>query len=181
MLIKKHNNCLIDFLKGSAPNSQGIYIYDMWNWDYLILERKHNYIQWLFPLKERSNYYWFAPVINDFNITHINNNKLIKDNMIRSLKVMLDFYGYEIGTKETISIYISDHFYERSRFWISKNNHNYLRITRIIKSLCLANLNVYALAFNSILQKLKDSEFNDLVGTKTFEYWSMALINSIKG
>ena len=47
-------NSIILFYLGLAPDQQGRKINEIWQWDYPKLEYTHDYIQWLFPLKEKT-------------------------------------------------------------------------------------------------------------------------------
>jgi hypothetical protein len=47
------------------PDSSGRTLEDIWLWDYQKLEYTHDYIQWLFPLKEKSRFNRNAPILND--------------------------------------------------------------------------------------------------------------------
>ena len=58
---------------------------------------------------------------------------MLRTRVLKSLDRMLDFYGFE-RNGETIAA--SSKFKERSG-WIYPNNHNYLRISRILESLLL--------------------------------------------
>lgn len=59
------SNPILDFYLGQQPNSQGRAIEDIWSWDYQKLEAIHDYIQWLFPLTEKSYFNTSTPTLND--------------------------------------------------------------------------------------------------------------------
>jgi len=46
---------------GIGTDHRGRYIQDIWNFDLETLEKEHDYIQWLSPLKEGSKYNKNAP------------------------------------------------------------------------------------------------------------------------
>lgn len=51
------------FYLGKEADSQGRTIEEIWEWDHEDLEDTHDYIQWLFPLQERSAFNPDAPVL----------------------------------------------------------------------------------------------------------------------
>ena len=57
-------------------------------------------------------------------------------------------------------------FYEGSPHWITPGNHNYLRITRILKCLKLLGLDAEAAAFFEYLAGLRPR-----VPARSFDFW----------
>ncbi|MGK7944758.1 MAG: opioid growth factor receptor-related protein, partial [Microcystaceae cyanobacterium] len=50
------NSNLINFYLGNTVDHRGRKIEDIWQWNDHQLESVHDYIQWLFPLKEKSGF-----------------------------------------------------------------------------------------------------------------------------
>ena len=98
------------------------------NW--LWLELTHNYIQWLFPLRESSSFAYSISLTDDM-VEYIKQSPEILHNIKQAFFMMLEFYGfhYNENTKE-IEIIASP--LEMKTKWMSPYNHNYLRITRIL-------------------------------------------------
>lgn len=170
---------ILAFYLGQSPDSEGRILEDIWSWNYQKLEDVHNYIQWLFPLKEKSRFNWNAPVLNEEVIEAFRINETLKVNLIRSFKVMLKFYGFLCNEDNNgeIEISKSDEYKERKRCWIQLHNHNYLRITRILTSLSILGLDNYAQAFFQCLKEIY-SEENQVIGNETFAYWKGAVEDS---
>jgi hypothetical protein len=84
---------IIPFSLGEACDSQGRRIEAIWNWDLEALGCTHNYIQWLFPLSESSNFNPEAPIVNEKVIQAFHRDSRLRHNLLRSLVVMLRFYG----------------------------------------------------------------------------------------
>jgi len=82
------------------------------------LESCHDYIQWVFPLTEASRYNLDAPILTDADIQVLQADQLAQRRLWRAFAKMLDFYCVH-------------------KHWRLKNDHNLLRITRILKSLRL--------------------------------------------
>ena len=79
-------------------------------------------------------------------------NKLAKENIVKSSKWFLLFLA-------------------RNSHWKRKHDHNYLRITRIIKSLRLLVSDDEADLFYESLIKLIDETHKSKINLKTLSYW----------
>ena len=172
---------IIDFYNGSGTDHKGrswaeiVSQTDEW------LEKTHDYIQILFPLEEPSKYNVHAPVLTNEDILAFQEkDSLLGKRLKTSFFVMMMFYGFELYSGGTFSKYeikfIKDRgsFKERSKVWISRDNHNYMRITRILRSLCLLGLRPYAEAFMECLLDLK-KEFDFDIPNTTVEFWMEAI------
>jgi len=95
------------------------------------------------------------------------------DQLIKSLEVMLAFYGFTRGKSGDIQI--GANFSEKAKNWLNLGNHNYRRITRILKSLSLHGLNADAKGFFQALQKVYDKHA-DQIGEEAFGKWTKAKI-----
>jgi hypothetical protein len=167
---------ILDFYQGQSPDLSGRMIENIWSWDYQRLEYTHDYIQWLFPLKEKSQFNRSAPVLNDKVIQAFRSDAQLRLRLKKSLEVMLGFYGlecHELGNTD-IEIAKSDEYLERKQEWIEAGNHNYLRITRILTSLRLLGLENYARAFFQCLNQIYSEESKN-IGSKTYAYWKSAV------
>ncbi len=65
---------IIHFLLLKEPDAKGRMLSDLWNKRDLFLEFSHDYIQWMFPLNERSKHHTKAPVLDDEDIQFIQNH-----------------------------------------------------------------------------------------------------------
>ena len=160
---------LKNFLLDAVQNYKHIYLHDIWNFDFEQLENKHDYIQWMFPNKRRSKINIFCPTLKEDTI--INNNE-IKNNIKNSFLVMLNFYGLKYANDIIVK---SDDYDNRLSKWCTKNNHNFLRITRILNCLILFGLKKEANDFLKILTQIY-KENNDVISQASYEYWK----NTIK-
>src|ERR1700724_2057723 len=59
-----NNIQIIGFYSGTEPDHRGRYVHEIQAWPDDQLEAIHDYIQWLFPLPERSGFNVAAPVLN---------------------------------------------------------------------------------------------------------------------
>ena len=166
---------ILAFYQGRSPDSSARVLEDLWLWDYQKLEYTHDYIQWLFPLKEKSRFNRNAPILNDEVIQSFNTDEQLRLRLRKSLEVMLQFYGlqYNKFDDKGIEITKSDNYPERKLNWIEEGNHNYLRLTRILTSLRLLGLEYYAQALFKSLNQIYLEE-SKKIGSKTYAYWKSA-------
>ncbi|XP_053292541.1 opioid growth factor receptor-like protein 1 [Pleuronectes platessa] len=113
----------------------GIYIEEIlskWRGDYDKLEHNHTYIQWLFPLREQGlNFY--AHELTQDEIKEFQSTREAKRRFLAAYSLMLDFYGVKLLDKSG-NVARAPKWQERFQH-LNESQHNYLRITRILKSL----------------------------------------------
>ncbi|MGB9179055.1 MAG: opioid growth factor receptor-related protein, partial [Pyrinomonadaceae bacterium] len=99
----------------------------------------------------------------------------LKARLIRSLGVMLKFYGFKLTETEVIGVKIikSDEYQDRKPNWLSIGNHNFLRLTRILTSLRTLGLENYAQALFICLDQVYVEE-KSIIGVETYSYWKNA-------
>jgi hypothetical protein len=115
-----------------------------------LLEYHHGYIQWLFPLSEEPGLNDEAYTLSPTEIQIFRKSTEIQKKILESLQMMLDFFGMEL--KEDGSIERHKYYLERYKHLNKRtNDHNFMRMTRIIKCLCLCGLEKYAVEFVKIL------------------------------
>uniref|UniRef100_A0A4W6F029 Opioid growth factor receptor like 1 n=1 Tax=Lates calcarifer TaxID=8187 RepID=A0A4W6F029_LATCA len=113
----------------------GVYIEEIlskWRGDYDKLEHNHTYIQWLFPLREQGlNFY--AHELTQEEIKEFQSTREAKRRFLAAYSLMLDFYGIKLLDKSG-NVARAPNWQERFQH-LNESQHNYLRITRILKSL----------------------------------------------
>ncbi|WP_413171350.1 alpha/beta fold hydrolase [Anabaena azotica] len=170
------DSTIIQFYSGKSAYVRGRMLQDIWQQNYEWLEKTHDYIQWLFPLTERSRFNPNAPILTDDDIQSFHNREDLKRNLVTSLKLMLGFYGLSCQESKdgAIKIKIDQSFAERKKVWVHWGNHNHLRITRILRSLHLLGLEIYAQAFFRCLEEIYNLEKGEITKL-TFSHWQDAL------
>ena len=172
---------LTDFYSGVGPDCEGRMLEEILQWGPKRLEFSHDYIQWLFALKEPSNFNPDAPLLTDEDIALWRANPLMQENLIRSFRVYLDFLGLQAGNdknpadQDAFTVEKAPHFEEECRGLFTRANHNWLRITRVItclKTIGAPMLVAAADAFFECLRKLHEEE--GLVSENSFNYWQNA-------
>lgn len=130
-------------------------ISDILGWTDRQLEDGHNYIQYLFPNREKSGFNPNAPLIDDSLVRAFHSADLgpqLKASLLRNFDRMLEFYGFQRLGDGTIQ---KSADFDSKRQWLSwGGQHNFLRITRILASLAELGLQEHALAFHGALTNL---------------------------
>lgn len=162
------------FYYGLEPNDYSVTLHQILNWDDEQLEADHNYIQWLFPLENPSGPNPTAPVLDQATIQTFRNNSLLKNQLLNAFRRMLAFYGLQMD-EMTRAITRAPNFNVRAAVWLSPDNHNFLRITRIIHSLSILGLPEYGRAFLTIMEEIASNEGSAAVGNVNLQYWRGAI------
>ncbi|XP_075454178.1 opioid growth factor receptor-like protein 1 isoform X2 [Ascaphus truei] len=128
--------CNLRFYMNKIPfKPDGVYIEEIlnkWKGDYDKLEHNHTYIQWLFPLREQGlNFY--AKELTSYEIEEFKKTKEAMKRFLLAYKIMLAFFGLQL-TDKSRKISRAANWQERFQH-LNESQHNYLRITRILKSL----------------------------------------------
>lgn len=109
-------------------------LHNKWNKKYGILEKSHGYIQWLFPIHE-PGMNWSSQVLQQQEKKIMQTEPEIRQRILKSYEMMLDFYGFELVNAENGTIQRSPdkaHWQNQFRNLVS-HGHNNLRISRILK------------------------------------------------
>ncbi len=163
---------LLAFYRGEGRDSEGRRLEEIWTWDDNDLEMVHDFIQWLFPLPERSHYNPDAPLLTEQDIRAFRGDPALPARLRRSLERMLRFLGLVLTDDGTVSE--GDNFAARVPEVWAHFNHNWLRITRVLRSLTLLGLEDLARAFYHRLDALYRSR-RFPIPADTFRYWSEAV------
>jgi Opioid growth factor receptor (OGFr) conserved region len=174
--MKETKNTIVIYYSGQAPDDEGRYLAEIQAWPDDRLEACHDFIQWMFPLRERSGVNSGAPTLDDATINEFRSRPELQKRLRSSFIRMLSFYGFEIQSAP-LRVTRAPDFQERAKNWLSPWNHNHLRITRILKSMTLLGLEEEARAFFECLSCVYRAQGggNASVSAETFLYWQSAL------
>lgn len=141
-------------------------------------ERKHDYIQWLFPTKFKNNINGFLDPLTDADIAQFKTRPILRKNVLRAFDFMLDFYGFaRIVTEDAVAIEKTRDFQTKAKNWMSYKNHNYMRILRILLCLKVLGFDAEARAFISTLQEVCNDHTSE-IGSAVLKVWQKAESNS---
>ncbi|WP_199197366.1 opioid growth factor receptor-related protein [Chroococcidiopsis sp. CCALA 051] len=127
-------------------------------------------------MPERSSFNSNAPIVDYEVIQAFHANTRLRQNLLRSFTVMLGFYGLQ-GDSDNNGQFVvtrSEEYPIRKKEWICPLDHNYLRITRILKCLMALGLESYAQSFCRCLEQIYREE-SRYIGGETFQYWTNAV------
>jgi hypothetical protein len=143
-------------------------------WDDARLEMVHDYIQWIFPLLERSGANPWAPVLDAATIAAIRNDAEMQGRLRAGFQRMLAFYGFAL---EGDAVVQGPRFGAASRNWLHAGNHNHLRLTRMLRSLRVLGLEREAAALWEALRALYERDSaagRRTITPETFAFWRKA-------
>ena len=166
---------LVAFYADAGRDGRGRTLHDVWQLGLEELELSHDYIQWLFPLLEPSRAQPQSPVLTAGAVDVLRRSPIVHERLVRSARVMARFYGFSVEQAGAAWVVApSAEFASRARVWLTPGNHNYLRQTRILKSLTLLGLRPLAAAWLDCLSAVSQAH-PSLVGRGTLEYWRAAV------
>ena len=127
------------------------------------LEYNHDYIQYLFPLPERSPVNPTAWTINRETFDAFRARVDLRNELRKSLALMASFYGFDVISEEKydgklrIRPCLDDsafNIHRRAGNWVKPFDHNHLRISRIIRCLRVLGLEEDARAFYDAIKEM---------------------------
>jgi len=171
---------IIGFYQGVVRNQEGYSINDILKFSDEKLEDNHCYIQWIFPLPERSKAVPGSPFLRQADINEFNDSGVLQSKMIELFYRVAGFYGLGVQIDPeteamTIKVMPSDGLFEKKTAnWLTPHNHNFLRISRIIRSLKLAGLEQWAQGFYKCMCEIYENN-KTTIGPVTKQFWDKAI------
>jgi hypothetical protein len=163
---------LVAFYRGQMTDTQGRSLNEVWAWDDDSLEAVHDFIQWLFPLPEPSRFNRDAPLLAAADIATFRGDENLRANLRTSFERILTFLGLALGPDGAVEE--APNFAARAADVWSAPNHNWLRVTRILRSLTLLGLGHEAQALHGWLETAyRGRRFP--IDEVTFGYWGRAI------
>ena len=153
---------LIRFFKNEETDSKWRYHQDILQFTNEQIEYNHDFIQWIFPTIEKSQFHPDSPTIDKRFKERFQKDELAKYNYCKSCQLYLNYIGFhcENGNIQCIK---SGRIYELPY-------HNQLRITRMLNSLnqvgnnpCSANV------YQALMKEIRSD--SDGIDERTLEYW----------
>ena len=120
--------------------------------DFDWLERKHDYVQWLFPNYFKSRFNKSSKELKFKEAQIFRTDKEIVQNFVNSYKMMLGFYGMEMYDNDTGALTRAENYKERYSQALIAKQHNHLRIWRILASLNINGFRRYAIELVKFLE-----------------------------
>jgi hypothetical protein len=122
-----------------------------------------------------------APVLSNGDIARFQSDESLRTRLVQSFELLLRFFGIELadaGDVASANVRKAHNFDERRQVWLHDGNHNFLRISRILRSLTLLGCAGYASAFIECLEVIY-SEMPEAIGDTTNGYWRRAVTGKV--
>ncbi len=166
---------LVRFYLGMVGDSSGRFLAEIREWNYDRLEYTHDYVQWLFPTRSRSQFNSSAPTLDEEQIRDFRYSERLQAELHASFRQMLDFYGFCLREGEgQMTIERSPGWKARFENWMTPENHNFLRITRIMTSLRTLGLATQVRALLTALELVYEKHPN-VIGDRAIGFWRSAV------
>lgn len=172
VIVTKNIN-VIEFYRGKPTKHEGLTYESAINFTDDKLEVHHSYIQWLFPLEVPSNFNPFAPLLTNEQKELFKSDNDLKNKLIVAFERMLKFYSFKFDSDRIIPV---KRITPETVHWFHFGDHNYLRISRILRCLNLCGETVRASLFLEALTKLY-LEFPGYISSNNMKYWQEAIID----
>lgn len=156
------NQLLFEFYSGTGVNIKHCSFQELIDLSDNFLEKSHDVVQWLFPLDEPSMHNDKAPLLDNETIEKMANSPECMANLKLAGERFLKFFDYPVSNQT------------EKPAWVRPGNHNYLRITRIIKCYKLFGMDEMAETFFNFGMDLY-VKYQDHVGEVSVEYWEKAI------
>ena len=117
-----------------------------------------------------------APILTTDTIRAFRADEQLRQRLLRSLTLMLGFYGLELTTGPGGRPHVVQgaDFATRGRAWLRVGDHNHLRLTRILISLRLLGLEAHNRALFACLEDIV-AQHPHAVSSTTLAYWRKAV------
>eukprot|EP00419_Tripos_fusus_P016342 CAMPEP_0172739188 /NCGR_PEP_ID=MMETSP1074-20121228/122011_1 /TAXON_ID=2916 /ORGANISM="Ceratium fusus, Strain PA161109" /LENGTH=196 /DNA_ID=CAMNT_0013568997 /DNA_START=21 /DNA_END=608 /DNA_ORIENTATION=- len=157
---------LLPFFQGTGTDSEGRKLKDLRSMGYDDMEMIHDYIQWMFPTDEASQFNWDAPLLGPELQRTFSSDPDLQQEIRLNLGRFCEFLGLELriagpvddGASHT-EVVMAAHFKDRvPDCWrpMFGGNHNWLRISRVLQCLGLCSMFEEQAAFYKCLETLHE-------------------------
>jgi hypothetical protein len=128
---------------------------DLWSLDDDQMEHSHDVIQWMFPSDVPSTHHSHAPVLTDEQVYTMWRDPIIRDSIKSSASRYVQFLMATLPN------------------WLHVMDHNYLRITRVLRCLWIMRMGDEFLRWRDMCDKMYQG-FPERIPEKTYHYWMNA-------
>jgi Opioid growth factor receptor (OGFr) conserved region len=163
---------LVHFYRGEGTDAEGRRLQELWGWSDEDLEEVHDFVQWLFPLPEPSRYNPDAPLLTDEDVAAFRADERLQENLRKSFRRFLTFLG--LAATNAGDVVEAPNFSARVPDVWAVPNHNWLRITRVLRSLKVLGLEREAQALYDRLHALYSSRRFPIT-EDTIQFWTEAV------
>ena len=120
------NQNLVTFYRGQSSDHRGRSLSELRAMSLEAMEASHDSVQWLFPLREKSQYNPLAPTLDPDQVAEFRADLALTNELLKSWHGFLAFYGLR---SEGDGVCLAADFPARKKVWLKSGNHNHLRIS----------------------------------------------------
>ena len=170
------SQALLSFLRGEGPDGAGRSLNEVLDRDDDWWEAKHDFVQWLFPNPLPSRVNPRAPLLSDAVIEVVQGDAEIQANVDRALLRFTQFLGFELTV---VGYVLLESWPTSKKRWFSRDTHNGMRLTRVLKFLIGIGREEQAEALVAALLKMCRDEVGCGITPMTRSYWRSTLDTSV--
>lgn len=163
---------LTDFFYGKQTIPNGERLDQILRWMDYSWEKRHDFIQWVFPTDQPSQFSKDAPLVTQEDIEAFASDRKLHYQLIHNYMRFIRFLKLDLW------INMDGDPILRKQDWIQDGNHNLLRITRCLRSLNLLGCPGLAADFLKQLENLAKCYPDEL--QKSLPWWRSALYSPRK-
>lgn len=178
--MNQDDSLLLEFYLGTGTDHMGRKLEEILRKDDRWLEQTHDYIQWLFPLYVGSKFNPNAPLLTDevraaFQDEAFPGNAELRKNFGKAIQRMFVFYGYFNGPLSPDEVEPTGEWRNKADNWLSDGNHNYMRITRMLRCMTLLGRHKLAVSFRDALVDAASVHPKE-ISQRTIGFWNEAVV-----
>jgi len=125
------NESLRKFYTEDGQDAENRRHYDILSMTDEELEKTHDFIQWIFPTPNPSAFNPDAPILTPATIEYLKHDAVFQARFSCALRRMFDFW--QLPYKRSGKNYLVQPF-TKHLWWMEHDNHNLLRMTRVMES-----------------------------------------------
>jgi Opioid growth factor receptor (OGFr) conserved region len=170
---------ILTFYDGSGADHRGRTLSQILQKSDRWLEETHDYIQWIFPLYAASKFNLHAPLLTDEVRTAFidpagPDYSILQQNFSNATYRMLIFYGYSFSPLAPDVISPTGEWADKAQNWLTDGNHNFMRITRMLRSMTLLGREELARSFHTVLTGVARAH-STVISPRTVSFWNRAI------
>ncbi len=150
------NRKLVEFYTRGGKDIQGRRLWEIMVWSNSYLEMVHDYIQWVFPTKTKSQFNPEAPVLDDETIAVLIASPVFHANFEKSIKRMNSFW------------------FRGNVDWMQPGDHNLLRMSRFMESCRLLGHRDSAIDLFERMEYISTQKHGKFISEENLKYWRKA-------
>ena len=162
-------SAVVQFYSGKGTDHRGRTLKELNSLTEIDMEQIHDYIQWIFPSDESSMVLQAAPVLTEKDQLAFRRDVRLRISLRKSFMIFMIFLGLEYNpTSGLLNIINKGKLYRK----VMTRNHNWQRITRVLRCLNYLGLKKEAQALFNFLSDINNiTPFNPI----TFDFWQKAM------